>query len=238
MDYSPPGFSVHGILQAKILEWIVIPFSRGSSWPRAWTWVSCIAGGFFSPAEPPGKPSLELRHLVFSRQNLVLCLPLPSKAILLFNHSVVSDSLQPRQLQHTRLPCPSPSPRVCPNACPLSQWCQTIRTSFSTSYKTLSRIWFDTSLQRGQASRNIQELTPQWKKCSNESLEFTGCIMFFTTLRQQLDSFCGLLKTQLQWWRGSGQSTPRCAMLACKLLWTENRQGLKDSERTFEQHPQ
>ena len=35
----------------------------------------------------------------------------------------LSDSLQPIELQHTRLPCPSPSPRVCSNSCPLSQWC-------------------------------------------------------------------------------------------------------------------
>ena len=35
----------------------------------------------------------------------------------------MSDSLQPYELQHTRLRCPSPSPRVCSNACPLSQWC-------------------------------------------------------------------------------------------------------------------
>ena len=34
MDYSPPGSSVHGILQAKIVEWVAIPFSGGSSWPR------------------------------------------------------------------------------------------------------------------------------------------------------------------------------------------------------------
>ena len=34
MDYSPPGFSVHGILQARILEWVAVPFSRGSSQPR------------------------------------------------------------------------------------------------------------------------------------------------------------------------------------------------------------
>ena len=40
-----------------------------------------------------------------------------------FSHSVVSDSLQPHRLQHTRLPCPSPTPGVCSNLCPLSQWC-------------------------------------------------------------------------------------------------------------------
>ena len=37
MDCSPPGSSVHGILQARILEWITMPSSRGSSWPRDWT---------------------------------------------------------------------------------------------------------------------------------------------------------------------------------------------------------
>ena len=40
-----------------------------------------------------------------------------------FNHSVVSDSLWPQELQHARPPCPSPTPRVHPNLCPLSQWC-------------------------------------------------------------------------------------------------------------------
>ena len=48
MDCSPPGSSVHGIFQARILEWIAISFSRGSSWPRNWTQVSCIAGRFFT----------------------------------------------------------------------------------------------------------------------------------------------------------------------------------------------
>ena len=46
-DCSPPGFSVRGILQARILEWVAIPFSRGSSPPRDRTQVSCLAGGFF-----------------------------------------------------------------------------------------------------------------------------------------------------------------------------------------------
>ena len=47
-DCSPPGFSVHEILQARILEWIAIPFSRGTSQPRDQTLVSCIAGRFFT----------------------------------------------------------------------------------------------------------------------------------------------------------------------------------------------
>ena len=48
MDCSLPGSSVHGILQVRILEWVAIPFSRGSSRPRDQTWVSCIAGRFFT----------------------------------------------------------------------------------------------------------------------------------------------------------------------------------------------
>ena len=48
MDSSPPGSSVHGILQARILEWVAISFCRGPSWPRDWTWVFCIAGRFFT----------------------------------------------------------------------------------------------------------------------------------------------------------------------------------------------
>ena len=48
MDYSPPGSSVHGLLQVRMLEWVAIPFSRGSSQPRDWTWVSSTAGRFFT----------------------------------------------------------------------------------------------------------------------------------------------------------------------------------------------
>ena len=48
VDCSPPGSSVHGILQARILEWVAISFSRGSSWPRDQTQVSRIAGRHFN----------------------------------------------------------------------------------------------------------------------------------------------------------------------------------------------
>ena len=48
MDCSLPDSSVHGILQARILEWVAIPFSKGSSWPRNQNWVSCMACKFFT----------------------------------------------------------------------------------------------------------------------------------------------------------------------------------------------
>ena len=48
MDWSLPGFSVYGILQARMLEWAAIPFSRESSLLRDQIWVSWLAGRFFT----------------------------------------------------------------------------------------------------------------------------------------------------------------------------------------------
>ena len=69
------GLHSHGILQARICEWVVFPFSRGSFQPRGQTQVSCIAGGFFT-SWPQGKPkntgvgSLSLLQLIFLTQEL------------------------------------------------------------------------------------------------------------------------------------------------------------------------
>ena len=54
-DCSPPGSSVHGILQARVLEWVVTSSSRGSSQPRGQTHISCISADSLL-SEPPGKP--------------------------------------------------------------------------------------------------------------------------------------------------------------------------------------
>ena len=48
MDCSPPGSSVHGILQARLLEWVAISYSKGSSWPRDQTQIFCVAGRVFT----------------------------------------------------------------------------------------------------------------------------------------------------------------------------------------------
>ena len=55
MDYNLPGSSVHGILQARILEWVAIPFSRGSSQPRIEPRSPSLQADALS-SEPPGKP--------------------------------------------------------------------------------------------------------------------------------------------------------------------------------------
>ena len=69
-DFGPTGSSVHGILQAIILEWVAILFSRGSSWPRNQTWVSCTEGRFL-PSEPPRKPQVLVSYLFYAWASLV-----------------------------------------------------------------------------------------------------------------------------------------------------------------------
>ena len=76
MDCSPPGSSVHGISQARVLEWVAISFSRGSSQPRDQTCISCI-GTFIT--EPPGKPF----HMQANRICAFLCL-LSSPGMIIF----------------------------------------------------------------------------------------------------------------------------------------------------------
>ena len=79
MDCSPPGCSVHGILQARILEWIVISFAMRSSQPRDQTcvsWGSYIAGELIT-TEPPGKPKSKADNckcdkVIFQRQKISL----------------------------------------------------------------------------------------------------------------------------------------------------------------------
>ena len=63
MDYSPPGSSVHGISQARILEWVAISFSRDLSDPGIKPTPPALAGGFFI-TEPPGKPKDALNSFV------------------------------------------------------------------------------------------------------------------------------------------------------------------------------
>ena len=57
MDYSPPGSSVHGILQARLLEWVAIPFSRGSSYPGIESQSLALQADFL-PSELSGKPDV------------------------------------------------------------------------------------------------------------------------------------------------------------------------------------
>ena len=92
MDYSPPGSSVHEILQARILEWIV--FSRGSSWPKDRTWISLHCRQILyhvsyqgcpltrSPKLTPANKHTQ-RNLCFELRRDQLCLPMNSVPIAL-----------------------------------------------------------------------------------------------------------------------------------------------------------
>ena len=138
MDCSPPGSSVHGISQTRILEWVAISFSRASSQTRDPTGISYIGGGFFT-TEPLQNPPSHMwygPYLQHAQQNVTHLLggdymekTSSYRAILelflqfssaQFSRSVVSNSLRPHGLQHARPPCPSPTPGVYSNSCPLS----------------------------------------------------------------------------------------------------------------------
>ena len=86
MDYT-----IHGILQARLLEWVAFPFSRGSSQPRDQTQVSCVTGRFLT--------SWATREAQVHVLYIFMCCPMLSC-------SVMSDSLQPHRLQLTSLLCP------------------------------------------------------------------------------------------------------------------------------------
>ena len=80
MDCSPPGSSIHRISQARILEWVTKPSSRGSFWPRDRTQVSCIVGGFFN----------QQSHLGNSRILEWVVYPFSSGSFWLRNQTAVS----------------------------------------------------------------------------------------------------------------------------------------------------
>ena len=118
LNCTAPGFSVHGISQARILEWVAISFSRGSSQPRDWSHLSCIVGRFFT-TEPDSFP-LEGPTCVISSVQLLshiqLCDPMDcSRSGFPVHHQLpklpqtqvhrVSDSIQSSHL----LSSPSPA---------------------------------------------------------------------------------------------------------------------------------
>ena len=132
-DGSPPGSPVHGILQARTLEWVAISFSKAWKWKvkvKMLSRVQLLAIPWTAAHKAP--PSVG-----FSKQEYWSGVPLPSPffcyifnnpsipLIYIFFSSVTqsSSALWPHGLPHARLPCRSPTPRVYSNSCPLSRWC-------------------------------------------------------------------------------------------------------------------
>ena len=114
VEYSPSDPSVHEISQARIPEWVVISFSMRSSQLRYQTRISYIGR--------------EILYCWITREA-------PKGYSVQFSRSVVSDSLWPYESQHTRPPCPSPTPGVHSDTRPSSQWC---RPAISSSVVPIS----------------------------------------------------------------------------------------------------
>ena len=97
---DPMNYTVHGILQARILEWVAFPFSRGSSQPRDWTQVSRIAGGFFTSWTTKKAPLRVYYHL--NKSSLCfLALPVISKFFLQGDRNLPSDNISGGASQET-----------------------------------------------------------------------------------------------------------------------------------------
>ena len=89
----------------------------------------------------PGKILQVPIYKSFSLTLLMRCSPMALTTLLSvqFSRSVVSDSLRPHEPQHTRPPCPSPTPGVYPNPCPLSQWCHPAISSSVVPFSSCSQ---------------------------------------------------------------------------------------------------
>ena len=152
MDCGLPGFSVHGISQARTLGYFAISSSRGSSWSRDWTFDSCVSciGKWIlyhwvtREATPPFFIKTQMWvHLTQAHDSPELCIIWTEvsgvwSSLLLDDgsvQSVVSDSLRPHGLQHAGLPCPSPTPGAYTDSCPSCRWCH---TTISSSVITFS----------------------------------------------------------------------------------------------------
>ena len=116
--------------------------------------------------------------------------------LLLFSGSVMSDSLQPHGLQHARLPCPSLSPRICSNSCPLSGWCHQPSHTLSSPSPAFN-------LSQHQVFSNELALHIRWPKywsfsfSISPSNEYLGVISFRNDWLDLL-AVQGILKGLLQ----------------------------------------
>ena len=146
-----------------------------------------------------------------------------------FSHSVVSNSLWPHGLQHSRPPCPTPTPRVYSNSCPLSQWCHPT-ISFSV-------VPFSSHLQSFPASVSFQMSHIRWPKYwsfrfnISPSNEHSGLISFrmdwfdLLTVQGTLKSLCqhhsskaSILRCSRKMNLGSSLSVPYLFAFSC-CLW-------------------
>ena len=158
MDCSPPDSSVHGILQTRILEWVAISSSRGSSWPRDRTWVSCRFFTIWATREAPLRlMAFPLPYQWLAQANLdqhdvfilysynkylfsfyywrSCCAQLPSRVDSLWPHGL-SARQAPLSMgfsrQEYRLPFPSPGNLPQSGIKPASRLSPALQADFST----------------------------------------------------------------------------------------------------------
>ena len=108
-----------------------------------------------------------------------------------FSHSVVADFLQPHGLQHTRLPCPSPTPRTCSNSCPLSLWCHPTISS--------SVIPFSSHLQPFPASGSLP--MSQFFTSGGQSIETSASVLPMNIQGWFPLGLTGLISLQSKWFK-------------------------------------
>ena len=161
MDCSLPGSSTHGIFHQEYWSGAPLPSpTRVVSYSflqeifQAWNTGLLHCSWIFYQLSHQGNPTMA--------------------SLLLFSSSVVSDSLRPNELQHTRLPCPSPSPGACSNSCPSSYWCHPTISS--------SVVPFSSHLQSFPASGSFP---------MNQ---------FFTSGRQSIAASASVLPMNIQDW--------------------------------------
>ena len=118
--------------------------------------------------------------------------------MLLFSHSVVSDSLQPHGLQHARLPCPSPSTGAWSNSGPLSQWCHsTISSSVMPFFSYLQSFLASGSFLMSQIFTSAMPMYWSFSFSIRPSNEYSGLISFRTDWLDLLEAQ-GTLNSLLQ----------------------------------------
>ena len=135
------------------------------------------AGDLPDPGIKPG--SLALQEDSLSQSHLGS----PWEPVLLFSRQVVPDSLWPHGLQHTRFPCPSPSPRVCPSSCHLNQWCHPTISSSDTL--------FSFCLQSFPASRSFPMSQLFWPKVAK--------VLELQLQHQSFQKYLGFISFKTDW---------------------------------------
>ena len=118
--------------------------------------------------------------------------------LLLFSHSVTSNSLQPHGLQHSRLPCPLPSPGACSNSCQLSQWCHpNISSSVIPSSSNFSLSQHQGIFYWVSSSHQVAKVL-ELQLCINPSNEYSGLTSFRINWFDRLAAH-GTLRSLLQY---------------------------------------